>query len=296
MPPAGLMEMPPAVEGQPLADQHDRRAAGAAGRVFQNDEGRRLRAALRNAQQAAHVQFLHFRLFEEAATQRRGFGQALGGAGQVGRIDVVARAVAPGRGPGRRPRQSPGRARRRAAGPSAPRRCRPGGSVVPGRSGRPRRPPVLYFFNVYRPRRAPSVTACPASTAGADVAGGSTARLAAPSLRVAVAALALAWRRCSSSRAGDFSPRPTSRTRGAAIFAACAQQRRAVQCALEIAALDIVADQPLKARVELARRASPANRRALPQWHGQHVRRHRLGFVSCDLDKHGNPSPRNTVL
>ena len=60
-------------------------------------------------------------------------------------------------------------------------------------------------------------------------AGGSTARLAAPSLRVAVAALALAWRRCSSSRPCDFSPRPTSRTRGAAIFAARAQQRRAVQ-------------------------------------------------------------------
>ena len=83
-----------AVEGQSLADQHDRRAAGAPGRVFQNDEGRRLGAALRDAQQAAHVQRFHFRLIQEPAAQRRGLCQGLGGGCQVGRIDVVARTVA----------------------------------------------------------------------------------------------------------------------------------------------------------------------------------------------------------
>ena len=134
------------------------------------------------------------------------------------------------------------------------------------------------------------MTACASSAAVADVAGGSSARLAAPSLRVAVAALALAWRRCSSSRAWRLVAQTHQQDARRRDVAACAQQRRAVQRALEIAALDIVTDQPLKARVELAGRAPRAHGRALPQRHGQHVRHHRLGFVSLDFDLHAMPS------
>ena len=69
-----------------------------------------------------------------------------------------------------------------------------------------------------------------------------------------------------------------------------AQQRGAVQGALEIAALDIVANQSFKARVELGSSPPRAQFRILPQRHRQHVCRNRLGFVSLDFNKHFDPS------
>ena len=56
---AGLMEMPPVVEGDALADQAENRAFGHAfGLVAQHDQRGRLRRALRDAPERAHLQLV----------------------------------------------------------------------------------------------------------------------------------------------------------------------------------------------------------------------------------------------
>ena len=278
-----------AVEGQPLANQHDRGAAGAPGGVFQNDEGRRLCAALRDAQQAAHVQFFHFRLLQQLAIQRRGFRQGLGSRRQVGRIDVIARTVAQvaGQRNGLGNRLTPlGAALQLLLG-----RCA-GGQEGQLRQG------VLVGLVV----RCFVLCQFVQTQEGAFRNGlgklGGSGRHGGWQHREAGGA-ELSGRGCGAgaclaqmlqlARLRLFAQANQQDARRC-YLAARAEQRGAVQRALEIAALDVVADQPLKACVELGHRAPRAYRRALPQWHCQHVRRYCLGFVSLNLDKHAVPS------